>query len=54
MRVKQELIDEVAALIRQGRLDEARVLAGHIKLLEAVFQIPRRNRRLRASRGSES
>lgn len=53
MRVKQTLIEEIGALIRQGKLDEARAMSGYVKLLEAIFQIPRCNRRLTLQHDAE-
>lgn len=38
MKVKRALIQEGRDLIREGRLEEARVLAAYIRLLKAIFR----------------
>ena len=40
MKVRPELIQEIRSLVTEGRLQEARILAGHVKLLKKIFFLP--------------
>jgi len=39
MKIRSELIQEIRDLVLEGKLEEARILAGHVKLLKEIFNL---------------
>jgi len=54
MKIRKQLIREAASLVNSGRMDEARILAGHIRLLQAIFKIPTKRIRTTKTRNLQN